>query len=425
MSAKNGNPGFILKLALVLLLVAGAAVVAFFQLRDTAIVQPVKRGPAVDAVPGSVVVYPEQGLRQLVSEADGKVAWCEPLLNSQHFKKGDVLLKLDTTDLDRQYAQADLDYETGQKRLKILFGDKPEWLEARQKLDEAIERQKAAKGSVDEVAQLQNEFDAVARKLNPQWIAAVEGMEDAERQYARGAWSDKQIKDARDSFKNFDKQLKLADFDAATARHGREVELENRKLQLKKMTVIAPTDGVVDSTTVWQGALIRSGTPVATFFSDDRVVVAKIGEEDFSKVKVGQAAKVRLVIYGDQAPFDAKVARIQPTAEAETQLYKVFLDVAADREKLIANSNGQVNITVGEHLNVLLIPRRAVFDLNGSDGSVWVVKDGRTALRSVKLGYVSLSQVEVEKGLAQDEQVIVENVRDFHDGQYVRAEALK
>ena len=60
------------------------------------------------------------------------------------------------------------------------------------------------------------------------------------------------------------------------------------------------------------------------------------------------------------------------------------------------------------------------------DGTnVCVVKNGRVEVRTVKLGYISLNKVEVAAGLAPGEHVIVENVRDFRDGQFVRIEQPK
>ena len=87
-------------------------------------------------------------------------------------------------------------------------------------------------------------------------------------------------------------------------------------------------------------------------------------------------------------------------------------------EQLLPNSTGEVTITVGTHDNVPLVPRRAVF--NGS--FVFVVKDGRVERRQVEIGYRGLNTVEVTQGLTAGEQVIVEDLDLFRDGQRIRAE---
>ena len=125
---------------------------------------------------------------------------------------------------------------------------------------------------------------------------------------------------------------------------------------------------------------------------------------------------MRLLIYGNQPPFDAVVSKVLPIANEATQRYTVFLDVAVDPVRLVPGSNGQVNITVEEREDRPLIPRRALF--NGTN--VFVVQEGRVQLREVSLGLVSLSTAEITKGLAPGELVIVENLDTFRNGQRVR-----
>ena len=420
MPAKNGSSSVALKLGLVVAAIVVVAVVAFFRFRDTATFVPVTRGTAYDSVPGSVVVYADGQTRELKTEAGGKVVQCDALDTGRHFKKGDLLLQIDTAELDRRIAQTKETYETALKRSAIVYASYDGWKEANQKLDEA----KRASAPADQVARLQHDLDALVRAHNPRVIASEKYLTDIRRRHDRGDVSDVELKAAEDGLKSLNQELDLADFDAATNRRSQERDMEEMQRQIDQRTLHAPSAGTIDSVRVWAGGEVGANATVATFFADARIVVAKIGEEDFSKVKLGQSARVRLLIYGNQE-LDAKVSRILPNAEPETQRYTVYLDVDLDPLRLLPNSNGQVTINVGEHPNSLLIPRRAVFGLYGQEGQVWVVKDGRTELRNVTLGFISLTTVEVAKGLALDEQVVVENIKDFRTGQFVRAELLK
>jgi RND family efflux transporter MFP subunit len=416
MSAKNGSSSVVLKFGLVVAAIVAVAVVVFFRFRDIATVELVARGTATDAVPGSLVVYADGLTKELKAEVGGKVASCEALDRGRRFKKGDVLLQLDTTELEKQFAQTKDDYETAQQRNAIVLSNIDGWKAATQKLDEATR----AKAPADEIAKLQAELDALVRANNPRRTTTEKNLENVRRRHDNGDASDLELKTAEDNLKAINIELDQGDFDAAHARLAHEKAMKDMQLQLEQRTIHAPTDGTVDDVRVWVGELIGGGSTVATFFSDARIVVAKIAEEDFSKIQLGYPAKVTLMIYPEEG-FDAKVIKILPNAEPETQRYTVYLDVTVDPHRLLPNSNGQTVITVGVHPNVLLIPRRAVVDLNGHDGYVWIVKDGRIEKRTVTLGYTSLTTVEVEKGVAVGEQVIVENTGDFRDGQYVRA----
>jgi RND family efflux transporter MFP subunit len=153
-----------------------------------------------------------------------------------------------------------------------------------------------------------------------------------------------------------------------------------------------------------------------------RDVVAKISEDSVGKLAVGQRAKVRLLNNGS-AEFDATVTKILPFADADTQRYTAYLKIdpkVLAPEKLIPFGTGEVTITVGEHADSPLIPRRAVF--SSREGTcVWVVKDGRVEKRKVTMGFSGLNISEVKTGLEKGEQVIVDDLDQFSDGQRVRA----
>ena len=53
-----------------------------------------------------------------------------------------------------------------------------------------------------------------------------------------------------------------------------------------------------------------------------------------------------------------------------------------------------------------------------------MVKDGKVELRAVTKGYVWLTGAEIVSGLEPGEQVIVEDLETFRDGDRVRVEEL-
>jgi multidrug efflux pump subunit AcrA (membrane-fusion protein) len=78
-----------------------------------------------------------------------------------------------------------------------------------------------------------------------------------------------------------------------------------------------------------------------------------------------------------------------------------------------------VAIVVGERQAQALVPRRAVFGNN-----IFVVADGRVQRRTVEVGYVGLNLTEITKGLTVGEQVIVDELDRFNDGDRVKAELI-
>lgn len=89
-------------------------------------------------------------------------------------------------------------------------------------------------------------------------------------------------------------------------------------------------------------------------------------------------------------------------------------------DKLVPGLTGEVSIIVGQRDAAAIIPRRA---LRGNE--VFVVAGGRVELRSVKVGYIALNMAEITEGLAEGEQVIVEELDLYRPGMRVRTQVLQ
>jgi hypothetical protein len=153
---------------------------------------------------------------------------------------------------------------------------------------------------------------------------------------------------------------------------------------------------------------------VAKLISSSRMVEAKISEENSAGIKVGQKALVTFLPYGI-FQYDAKVTKILPTSDSETQRRIMHLEVTIEPEKLRPGINGEVSITIAERPSQTLVPKRAL-----AGQTLLVVKDGRVQLRKVKTGFESLSAVEIIEGVAHGELVIVDQLDLFHDGDRVK-----
>ncbi|MDO8543494.1 MAG: efflux RND transporter periplasmic adaptor subunit [Opitutaceae bacterium] len=372
MSAKNGSFRFALKVLVVVALLAVAGYFAMINFGPVAMVEPVQRGKAVDAVTGSVNVNADGGIRPLKSEAAGRVLKCDALAEDRTFKQGDVLVELDDSDVKREMANAERDFL-----------------------------------AATEKANYEKEHD-------PKRMVAREALENAQRLFKRNEVAEKDVEAAKRVLEAIDTAIELANLDAKKAKADFDAVMERTKRLLEKMKILAPFDGSVQTPLTFEGAIIGLGETVAMILSNARVVTAKVSEDSIAKVKPDQPAKVTLLAYpGEQ--FDARVIRISETAD-ESQRFNVFLDVKTDLGRLKHGSTGEARITVGERENQPLVARRAVF----SDDHVYVVKNGVVEKRKIEIGYRALNYVEVRAGLQPGELVIADNLDEFYPGQRVR-----
>lgn len=397
--------GLLLKLGLLLVLIAVGVFVVLNGFQDTARVKKVRRGTAVDAVTGSVTVDADGGTtKELKCEADyGKVIECAKIDVNSTFKEGELLLKLDTSELDRAESEYKRKYLDAKREAHIkLTQGRPELLAHVEKLKD------------DERAKLYREVSP-ARQLIAEEYAQAQAL------HRLNHVSDKDLATAKRALDNFDLQLQLEAFNERRAEDDFKAQLETFRLQREKMEIRAPSDGEITEALIWKGALIGRGHVVGKFMSHARVVTAQISEENFGRVRIGQTALVRLLTHGDRE-FEAKVSRLVPTADNQ-QRFTVFLDVKVDRpEQLNPHSTGEVVITVDQQPNSLIMPRRALFD---SD-KVLVVVDGRVQKRRIEVGYVNLTEVQVKKGLAEGDLVIIDEIDRFFraEGNRVRIEVI-
>jgi multidrug efflux pump subunit AcrA (membrane-fusion protein) len=187
------------------------------------------------------------------------------------------------------------------------------------------------------------------------------------------------------------------------------VWLEARQA-LAETTIRAPFAGRVARIQVSTGDFVSSGefgsVPIAVVY-DDRALEAEVtvGEREAALVRPGQPATLRPEISGS-APLAAAVKTVTPLADARSRAVTVRLRITGTPPAiLLPGSFVRGTIVVERRRDALTVPRAA---LRG-DGrlSVWVVAEGKVAVRPVTTGLSAGGRVEVLSGVAQGEEVIV------------------
>jgi|NGEPerStandDraft_6_1074524.scaffolds.fasta_scaffold54711_2 RND family efflux transporter MFP subunit len=363
-------PRLALKLSIATAILAAVAWALIYALRPIATVATVTRGKAIDSVPGSVTVQAEYEM-DLKSEYPGRIMRSE-LDAGKPVKTGDLLVQIDPSKLELEIEKTANELEAQKKRVTI--------------------------GSPMDV-DLDNARDDLANK---------------ERLLKLGGIAETEVVRQRRFVKALQQRRDLEKVESEQSLAGLDNSLKTERLQLARMTITAPFDGVVAQVIARPGDMIGADAPIAHLIASNRTVEAKVSEEKFADIKIGQKATVRFLTYGDQQ-YQATVAKILPTADPATQRYIVHLKVDIAPEKLVPGITGEVIIDVGEHEKTLLVPRRALYGR-----SLLVVKNGRVESRTPDVGYVSLNEVEILSGVAEGESVIVDQIERFRPGDRVR-----
>jgi RND family efflux transporter MFP subunit len=373
MSAKSGRSLLWVKLVAVLLVLGVAALALREYSRPLAKVEAVISGDAVDAKSGSLTVKEEYSM-QMKTQIAGRVLVKDYNLEpGRKVNEGDILVQLDTGDMDIEIQAAKNALESAKAKVAV--------------------------GSVSKYA----------------LESATSDFTNTERLYKMGQISDSDYQKARRGVETIKQQQMMEavlnqenlDADATT--------LATKELAKKKMTITAPFAGQVAEVYAHPGDLVDTGSPIVRLITTAREVQAKISEEDFANVREGQKVSVTFLPYGAFV-YNGTVKKILPTADPETLRHLADLDITdIEPAKLIPGITGEVSIEVGRRHANAIIPRRALLNEN-----VYVVKDGKVELRPVKKGFVWLTGVEILEGLEPGEEVIVEDLESFRSGNSVK-----
>lgn len=180
---------------------------------------------------------------------------------------------------------------------------------------------------------------------------------------------------------------------------------------LGRVYVRSSFSGVV--TRVWRGAgAIVDGTaatPIVQLAATSGVeFVADATESELAAIKEGQAVTGTLVSGGDE--FTGTVRARSSALDPTTGLGTVRIALAVPSVRAAIGSFGRVVIAT-EHRDVALVLPATSLRGSVADGAeVVICKEGKAALRTVKVGWRDDERFEVLSGIKADEEVAVDHV---------------
>ena len=210
---------------------------------------------------------------------------------------------------------------------------------------------------------------------------------------------------------------------SATALDNLKYELEAAKanwdlarLQLSYCDIRSPIEGTVTqrldvvkvgNTVTPVGGVIESADSSLFVVEDLDTLILRVNvpERELAKLSVGQPAALTFDAVPGR-PFRGEIALISPYVNADTATFSVRIRVTETGGLLRPGMFARVAIVYERKPDALQIPRTALLDTDGPP-KVFVVKDGKAAERTVKLGLSNGAWIEVTEGLKDGEQVVV------------------
>jgi HlyD family secretion protein len=355
----------------------------------------VKRGSLEVTVEGTGSINAAREVELSFSQG-GRVAEVD-VRAGQQVQKGDVLARLDTTELELKVKQAEANLESAQAQLEQLTEQPSDedvvsaeaaYFTALKQYNDLLsspseEEVKIAEVSLEKakaaLQQAQAAYDRVASRPNiamlPQSLELQNATLDYEKALAQYKQATEKPSDAEiiAARKNLEKakahledvksgpsEEELAIKQAAVKQA--EVNLALAKKNLEDATLRAPFAGTIAEVDVEPGELVGAGKAVVVLSDLSNLqATVYIDETDVGQVSVGQKAVVTLDAFPD-AELTGKVSSIavDPEVQSGVVLYPVTIDLDSPAVPVRPGMTADGQIIAKSKENVLLVPLKAL-----------------------------------------------------------------
>ncbi|MBW2344653.1 MAG: HlyD family efflux transporter periplasmic adaptor subunit [Deltaproteobacteria bacterium] len=347
----------------------------------------------------------------VVSPLTGKVK--ERLFNyGDHVEKGQVLVKMDTSEVEVRYREAKAGFMKSLQQLRELKN----W----------------ENGS--EVRRSRRSLTMAKRSVESQ----QRRLDDTERLYAKGIVPASEYESAKEQLHNLKLDYKAAreELNSVLERGSAEnieiarLETENArvkvrylKAQMKTATILAPVSGIVilpdvakdkrDSKTIEKGISFDQGQVMVLIGDLEGLSVkTRVDEVEISKIKKGQ----KVIVSGDafsDISLDGEISHIssQATKEGDIPSFEITVKVKhlspEHRRWARLGMSANLEVVIYGKSDALMVPIDCVRSI-GSDRFVGIRDKETLKIKEVKVetGITTLDSVEILKGLKPGDEVV-------------------
>lgn len=228
----------------------------------------------------------------------------------------------------------------------------------------------------------------------------------------------------------------LAARDAATAEvEAARAAVEKSTLDLSYTRVTSPIDGLAGNTLVKSGNLVGRGenTLLVTISQINpilfRVAATEADYIRYSKRAAGsgaatgaapRASGIELTLAdGSVYAHTGRVNQVDRAVDPTTGTLGIQLEFPNPDLLVRPGQFGRARLLLDTHVGALLVPQRAVQELQNLYSVAVIGGDNKVAFRNVKVGLRVGSLWVIEEGLKPGEKVVVEGLQRIQDGQTV------
>ncbi|CAG7644160.1 efflux RND transporter periplasmic adaptor subunit [Paenibacillus allorhizosphaerae] len=318
-------------------------------------------------------------------------------------EKGDVILRLDPTDVLIQKEKAQIGVAGSQQQ---LVKAKQDLEDGKQELKNGIAKlESSLKDAEKNYSKMRNDYD--------QGLVEKIQLEQTETQLNNMKLD---LENTRNKLQTMEKTNSLAQLEQAVQSAG--VSIKELDRTLENLDVKASVSGVLTDLPVETGMTISAGFKAAQVQQLDPIKIkAELTEQSAALIR----GKNELTFYipGTVDKTKAKVNYIADVMSTQSKSYALELEVANQDRKLKPGMKAQVLLSEEQDQVVVAIPTLSVVR-EGGDTFVFVLVGDLVEKRKVELGRLNEADQEVISGLKEGEQLVTTGQHQLKDKEKVK-----
>jgi HlyD family secretion protein len=373
-------------------------------------------------------------------------------------RQGDVLARLDMSDLETQYRLTEIDLRREQVSYEDLVAPARDVDLAAQQA--ALNAARASAGAAYDSAASENDIEIARLEAeladNQRWQAQIQrdqqmalgpefrdsGMQDSNAQEVQLANSIEsqqyQLEIARTTLTDtintgpdlsrlgqatadiVEAQVALEDLMngpdeidrriAEASLELAELSLQQVGIELENGVIVAPFDGIVAENNLTVGELPPQGSAITLIDTSELIIDLPVDEDDISNVEVGQNVELELDALRE-AGITGTVTRVNvtPTQSGAVVTYTVRVRVNPTDEPLRVGMTTTAEVVVAERDDVILLPNRFIRRDSDTNRSFVTIldPDGNLTEVVVELGERNETESEILSGLEDGDRVVL------------------
>lgn len=202
-----------------------------------------------------------------------------------------------------------------------------------------------------------------------------------------------------------------------------QAEEQLLKVQISKTRVRAPFSGTIGLRNVSEGAYLTPGMEIAQLVKTQPVKIEFSVPEKYGN-RLQANTSITFTVEGLEQNFEGRVFAREPVIDMGTRTLLLKAQCNNPGGVLIPGAFANIEITLGEYEEALMIPTQALVPEQGGQ-KVYLYRQGNPVAQAVSTGIRQADQIQITEGLSPGDSLITSGILQIRPGVQVRPASIQ